>query len=131
MQVDVTVYLPRLIPAPWMAQAACKGMDPALFFTDRGAPWRNRAACATHQRDLWTEPGDVRLALAFCAGCEVRAECLAEGIDADRLSQSWARKAPAGTYPIYGGFTAAERSTWAATVSAAPSPLAAAEAAAG
>jgi WhiB family redox-sensing transcriptional regulator len=40
----------------WLARAACRGMDPELFFPDRGES---------------TEP-----AKAVCAACPVRAECL-------------------------------------------------------
>jgi WhiB family redox-sensing transcriptional regulator len=41
----------------WMADAACRGMDPALFFPERGE--------------------DTRPALNACAVCPVTAECLA------------------------------------------------------
>lgn len=40
----------------WIRHAACRGVDPDLFFPTRG--------------------GDVRAAKKVCAGCEVRAECL-------------------------------------------------------
>lgn len=42
----------------WFAHAACRGIDPELFFPERGAP------------------GAGREAKAVCAGCEVRQECL-------------------------------------------------------
>ena len=41
---------------PWKAQANCAGVDPALFFPERG--------------------DSVKAAKAVCAGCEVRQECL-------------------------------------------------------
>lgn len=43
-------------PGPWIDRAACAGVDPELFFPDRGES---------------TAP-----AKAVCAGCPVRAECL-------------------------------------------------------
>lgn len=45
---------------PWRARANCRGVDPDLFFPERGSSQRE--------------------AKAVCAGCEVRAECLAEGL---------------------------------------------------
>ena len=42
----------------WMSQANCKGMDPELFFPDRG--------------DAWT----VRAAKATCDACNVEVQCL-------------------------------------------------------
>lgn len=41
---------------PWMTAAACRGLDPELFFPERGAS----TACAK----------------AVCANCVVRLECL-------------------------------------------------------
>jgi WhiB family redox-sensing transcriptional regulator len=43
-------------PQPWRKQAACRGLDPELFFPKRGAS------------------NDV--AVAVCASCPVRDECL-------------------------------------------------------
>ena len=45
----------------WKEKAACRGMDPEIFFVERG--------------------GDVRPARAVCAGCPVRAECLEYALD--------------------------------------------------
>lgn len=42
-------------PSPWRASAACRGLDPNLFFPKTG-----------------TSNAD---ALAVCAGCPVRSEC--------------------------------------------------------
>jgi WhiB family redox-sensing transcriptional regulator len=57
---DGYVPPPRIRERPqageWLTAAACRGMDPELFFPDRGEP---------------TEP-----AKAVCAGCRVRGECL-------------------------------------------------------
>ena len=43
---------------PWMRDAACRGMDPELFFPERGA-----------------SPADYEEARAVCATCPVRQEC--------------------------------------------------------
>ena len=44
----------------WRERANCLGVDPDLFFPERGEP--------------------LRQVKAVCAGCEVRSECLAEGL---------------------------------------------------
>jgi WhiB family redox-sensing transcriptional regulator len=53
----------RAIPARanWIAQAACAGVDPDLFFPSKG------------------EASDA--AKALCAGCPVKGECLAFALD--------------------------------------------------
>ena len=49
--------IPVLIERPeWMEEARCRGLDPDLFFPERGA--------------------STREAKGVCAGCGVRAECL-------------------------------------------------------
>lgn len=57
---DREYTLPALLtpaePTPWMQFAACRGMDPNLFFPGRGE-----------------DPGPAK---AVCAGCPVRLECL-------------------------------------------------------
>lgn len=87
--------------------------------------WRSRAACSAWAEPMWTEPSQHvnprrrhaqsaewrRTAIRVCGGCPVRAECLAEGLDADRPGHV------KGNYPIYGGFTAGERALWARMVS--------------
>ena len=65
MTVREPVGLPMLAPspaAPWRAQAAFRGMDPELFFPQRG------------------DQRSVNAAKAVCAGCPVRAPCLADGL---------------------------------------------------
>lgn len=75
---------------PWMADAACKGLDPALFFPEPG----NSAAAAK----------------AVCAECQVRLNCFdyaqAEGLDDGIWGGTSARSRMAarrGTVPR-GGF---------------------------
>jgi WhiB family transcriptional regulator, redox-sensing transcriptional regulator len=48
-------------PRPWARSAACAGLDPELFFPQRG------------------EPADV--AIAVCAACPVRQECLDHALE--------------------------------------------------
>ena len=57
---DVGQFLLRETSA-WKEQAACRGMDASIFFQERGNA-RNEAA------------------RAVCATCEVRSECLEEGM---------------------------------------------------
>ncbi len=57
MSIDVTEAQMFAFTRPaWITQAACRGMNPDLFFPDRGE--------------------DTTQAKAVCAGCSVRAECL-------------------------------------------------------
>lgn len=42
---------------PWLKQAACRGVDPDVFFPERG------------------DAAGVRAAKEVCAGCDVLAEC--------------------------------------------------------
>jgi WhiB family redox-sensing transcriptional regulator len=48
----------------WQVRANCRGLDPDLFFPERGE--------------------DARSAKAVCAGCTVRAQCLSEAIEDER-----------------------------------------------
>ena len=50
----------------WHQDAACRGLDPALFFPDKGE--------------------DTAPAKAVCQGCDVREECLNEALANDELS---------------------------------------------
>lgn len=56
--VDVLALLAAIRPA-WMADAACRGHDPRLWFPERGA--------------------DVRPAKQICATCPVAGECAEAG----------------------------------------------------
>lgn len=47
----------------WRTEASCKGLDPDLFFPERGEP-------TAHIK-------------AVCEGCPVKAECLALGLELD------------------------------------------------
>lgn len=53
----------------WMAEAACKGVDPALFFPERG--------------------DDTKPAKAVCQECPVRAQCLEYALDTRELYGVW------------------------------------------
>lgn len=53
---DLTLPMPPAPMGSWRDRGACKGMNPDIFFPDRG--------------------DDARDAKAICAGCEVTAECL-------------------------------------------------------
>lgn len=50
----------------WQDQAACKGLGPALFYPGRG------------------RQSDWEGAIAVCAGCPVKAECLEDALDRPR-----------------------------------------------
>jgi len=50
-------------PGPWIARANCAGVDPDLFFPQRG------------------DGPTVRAAKQVCAGCAVRTECAQHAID--------------------------------------------------
>lgn len=70
-----------------------------------GQQWRGRAACIGHDPELWfPSPGDSRRAeeaRAICAGCPVRAECLADVLAAPM---------PGGrSYGIWGGLSEKQR----------------------
>jgi WhiB family transcriptional regulator, redox-sensing transcriptional regulator len=67
-----TRMLPRTVPS-WMEQAACASHDdPDLWF----------AECGEHERQ--------REALRICAGCPVRAACLAHVLSMPPQSCIWA-----------------------------------------
>ena len=68
------VYEPRTRPAPWMADAVCRGMDASVFFTERGAN------------------GDLAAAKAVCATCPVRVECLDHAIETRERWGVWGGK---------------------------------------
>ena len=73
------------VPA-WHEQAACAGMDEALFFPlGEGGP-------AGAER--------IEQAKAVCSACPVRAACLADAMT---------RESPSARYGVFGGLTAVER----------------------
>ena len=58
-----------VVMGDWVEQAACAGVDPALFFPDRGASL-----------------ADAR---QVCAGCPVRVECLEYALEAGEKFGVW------------------------------------------
>ncbi|HEY2193636.1 MAG TPA: WhiB family transcriptional regulator [Actinomycetospora sp.] len=83
----------------WREQAACRDLDPELFFP-------------ASDEDTPKGRGDRDAAKAVCAGCPVRAQCLAFGLDE-----------PVG---VWGGLSESERRAVrrGVTVDAPPEPLA-------
>lgn len=80
----MVVMTPVLTSLDWRTRAACRGVDPDLFFPDG------------HE----DSPGYARQAaqaIAVCAGCAVRPECL-------RFAMSTRRE-----YGIWGGTSDVER----------------------
>lgn len=67
--------------AEWMGRAACRDLDPALFFP---------------QRDENTDRGDnyAPEARAACAGCPVAAECLMYALNNAERHGLWGGKSP-------------------------------------
>jgi WhiB family redox-sensing transcriptional regulator len=67
-------------------------VDPAPPLSPQTA-WRHRAACRGVDPNLFVpsveKSGDVAEAVAICAGCAVRAECLAEALADPRLVGVW------------------------------------------
>lgn len=70
-------------PDDWRTRAACRGIDPELFF----GTGTNKRIDRTRERD----------AKAICEGCNTRVECLAEALSNDE------------EYGIWGGMNADER----------------------
>ncbi|MFR9796166.1 WhiB family transcriptional regulator [Streptomyces sp. MS06] len=66
------------------------------------ATWREQAACAGHNTSRWYPAGGTATAaaLAICAGCPVRAECLHEALRLEPRD---------GRFGVWGGLTATER----------------------
>ena len=68
----------------WQHQAACRGMDPDLFFPAGG--------------------GVTPEAAAACSGCPVRAECLAEGVaQGERYGTRGGRSFDTRRWPVKAG----------------------------
>lgn len=76
---------PPLADTRWMAAAACRGADTALFFPSPGTGQGARSAVA------------VADAKAICAGCPVAGECLDYAIATDQR------------FGVWGGLTTHER----------------------
>lgn len=60
-------------------------------------PWARDAACQSHDPELWMEdkPGPATAAAkAVCAGCPVRAACLAHALHYDEAWGIWGGKTP-------------------------------------
>lgn len=72
MQPGDAFTLVDLIPTRprWMADAACRGVDSAVFFPSRGEP--------------------TEAARELCAGCPARGPCLAYALDDEGLEGVWA-----------------------------------------
>jgi len=70
--------------ATWTGLAACRGMDPDIFYPESLTGPRRREA--------------VRTAVATCRGCDVQAECLAFAMNAGEFD-----------YGIWGGLDAVDR----------------------
>ena len=78
---DFEILLAELVNRPaWHRQAACRGVDPDLFFPERGSR-------------RYVE------ALAYCQDCPVRQECLASAFE---FGERW-------TMSIWGGTTGRDR----------------------
>lgn len=55
--LDIETFLSDYRERSWIKDAACRGMDPNIFFPERGAVQ------------------DIRLAKKTCEGCAVRSQC--------------------------------------------------------
>ena len=60
---------------PWAAEAACRDMGPAVFYVERNSDADSSGAVAE--------------AKAVCAGCPVRAECLAYALTSNEQHGVW------------------------------------------
>lgn len=70
----------------WREQAACRGVDPEVFFPHAGRPRRVTKQSKTR-------------ALAMCAGCEVTVACLSYALSTPESQD----------FGIWGGTTARQR----------------------
>jgi WhiB family redox-sensing transcriptional regulator len=68
-----------VVMGDWVEQAACAGVDPDLFFPDRGASLAGDV----------DEHVDVADARRVCAGCPVRVECLEYALEAGEKFGVW------------------------------------------
>lgn len=69
-------------PRGWTALASCATVDPELFFPDKG--------------------GSLLDAIAICAGCPVRLQCLDDAL-------AYESQPGVDTYGVWGGLTAEQR----------------------
>lgn len=77
-------YLPELLP-DWHLEAACRGMDPAIFFPKRGE--------------------SSRRARTTCAQCPVQVECLDAAVDTPQVDDFgiWGGSSPRQRRPLRKG----------------------------
>lgn len=63
----------------------------ALFGLDDETSWQDRAACATTDPEIFfpEKGGSTREAKRICAGCEVKAECLAYALEQGERFGIW------------------------------------------
>lgn len=71
---ELTLPMPPRPMGTWREQAACRGLDPALFFPEKG--------------------DDGHAAKAVCAVCPVRAECLRWALTVPEKDGIWGGVAP-------------------------------------
>jgi WhiB family redox-sensing transcriptional regulator len=73
-------------------RAPSNSVEPEPGLSPRTA-WRHRAACRGFDPNLFVpsveKSGEVAAAVATCAGCAVRADCLAEALADPRLVGVW------------------------------------------
>jgi WhiB family redox-sensing transcriptional regulator len=81
----------------------------ATVSEQRAGGWQSQAACRTADVEIMfpTRAEDVPAALAFCAVCDVRAECLRWALDNDETSGVWGgmnaedRRIKANRQPVF------------------------------
>lgn len=64
-------FIPPFIDRTWMKQAACRGLDPDMFFPPQHSP------------------GDVRAAIAVCKECPVRDDCFNYAVEIGEETGIW------------------------------------------
>lgn len=71
---DLPLAFGEPVRPSWHIDAACRGMGPALFYSEPG--------------------GDSRPAKQWCTVCPVQAECAADAIENNELYGTWGGLAP-------------------------------------
>ncbi len=71
--------------------------------------WRDRAACAGTDTNLFFEDRDPAAALALCGRCPVRDGCLAAALAEETDASTGAPLGKASRHGVRGGLTAPER----------------------